>query len=233
MHSRISPRAALAAAASICLACMMALAPQAATDVGSKMVAARQANAALLKQYQWNCRTEIYMDNQLKDTRVEQLAYGVDGSLMRTELSNTTSHLPIGFLRRAIAQGQLQKIEHFMTGLRGLMQKYTEMTPPQIDAFMAKAAVTSVTAPDGTALMKLSATNVLEPGDSVDLWVDTAKHQWHKIVIATTFEKEKATVTASYKTNKAGLDYMTMAQIEVPSQKATLMMHNYDFQTTD
>ena len=81
MHSRISPRAALAAAASICLACMMALAPQAATDVGTKMVAARQANAALLKQYQWNCRTEIYMDNQLKDTRVEQLAYGVDGSL--------------------------------------------------------------------------------------------------------------------------------------------------------
>jgi len=202
-------------------------------SAGQQAVAARQANLAMLKQYQWDCRAEVYTDGSLKDTRIEQVQYGPNGQVQRTQLSDQTSHLPIGPFRRAIAKGQLEQVEKYLTGLRGLLSKYTDPGVAQVDAFLNKAMVSNDTSPEGLALLKFTGSSVIEPGDSVSIWVDAAKHQWHRVEITTTYEGAAATITATYKTNPAGLAYLSMAHIDVPSKKASLLEHCYDYQPLD
>jgi hypothetical protein len=36
---------------------------------------ARQANAALMHQYTWNSRTEIIVQGQVKDVRIDQVSF--------------------------------------------------------------------------------------------------------------------------------------------------------------
>lgn len=55
----------------------------------------------------------------------------------------------------------------------------------------------------------------------------------YKVEIATKYEGATGTMTATYKTDKAGLNYVSLAQIDVPNNKVTLMIHNYDYVPND
>lgn len=209
--------------------------PQQATQppaggLAGQIVAVRQANAAKLKQYQWDSRSEISMDGKQKDIRVEQVQYTPAGTLQRTVLNNQTCNMPIGFLRHAIAEGQLQQVEKFLHGLHDLLDKYTMQTAPAMDQFIAGAAVGSATAPDGSQLLKLVGTNVIQPGDSLTVWVNRATMAFQKVEVSTTYETVPATLTATYKTSRTGLTYLSMAEIDVPQKKVVLQVHNYDFE---
>lgn len=173
------------------------------------------------------------MDGSLKDTRIEQVQYGPNGQVQRTQLSDKTSNLPIGPFRRAIAKGQLEQVEKYLAGLRGLLAKYTDPTLSSVDTFLARAMVANATSPEGLALLKFTGSGMIEPSDSVTIWVDAAKHQWHRVEITTTYEGVPATITATYKVNPAGLAYLSMAHIDVPSKKASLLEHCYDYQPLD
>ncbi len=93
---------------------------------------ARQANAALMHQYTWNCRTEILEQGQVKDTRIELVNYAPDGQLQRSLLNDQSASLPRGFLRRAVAEDERKKLEEYLTGLRGLIEQYTLPTTGKI-----------------------------------------------------------------------------------------------------
>jgi hypothetical protein len=49
---------------------------------------ARKANAALMRQYTWESRTELIEEGQVKDIRIEALRYGPDGQLQRSLLND-------------------------------------------------------------------------------------------------------------------------------------------------
>lgn len=204
--------------------------PPATGGLAGQIVAVRQANAAKLKQYQWDSRSEISMDGKQKDIRVEQLQYTPAGAIQRTVLNNQTSNMPIGFLRKAIAEGQLQQVEKFLHGLHDLLDKYTMASAPSMDQFIAGAAVGSATSPDGTALLKLVGTNVVQTGDSLTVWINRATMAFQKVEVSTVYDGVPATMTATYKTSASGLTYLSMAEIDVPQKKVVLQVHNYDFE---
>ncbi|MFO0783500.1 MAG: hypothetical protein U0636_07435 [Phycisphaerales bacterium] len=204
--------------------------PPSTGGLAGQIVAARQANAAKLKQYQWDSRSEISMDGKQKDIRVEQLRYTPAGAIQRTVLNNQTSNMPIGFLRKAIAEGQLQQVEKFLHGLHDLLDKYTMASAPSMDQFIAGAAVGSATSPDGAALLKLVGTNVVQTGDSLTVWVNRATMAFQKVEVSTVYDGVPATMTATYKTSATGLTYLSMAEIDVPAKKVVLQVHNYDFE---
>lgn len=204
--------------------------PPSAGGLAGQIVTVRQANAAKLKQYQWDSRSEISMDGKQKDIRVEQVQYTPAGTIQRTVLNNQTCNMPGGFLRKAIAEGQLQQVEKFLHGLHDLLDKYTMASAPSMDQFIAGAAVGSANAPDGTALLKLVGTNVVQNGDSLTLWVNRATMAFQKVEVSTVYDGVPATMTATYKTSATGLTYLSMAEIDVPQKKVVLQVHNYDFE---
>ncbi len=201
--------------------------------MGAKILAARQANAALMQQYTWNCRTEIHVDDKLKDVRIDQVQYGPDGNLQRTQLNNQAFNQPFGFFRKLAAESEMKQLEQYLTGLRGLLNQYTLPTAGKVNAFISSSTVSPVKAPDGTALLKLTGTGVVVPGDTMAIWADSATHKLRKVEISTTYEGVPATITATYKTAKSGMNYMSLAQIDVPSKKVVLMIHDYDYESND
>src|SRR5262245_2622298 len=137
--------------------------------MATKVVEARKANAALMKQYTWNCRTELTKEGKTLDIRIDQVQYGPDGKLQRVELNNQTPDAkqwhPRGFLRRAIADDKKKELEQYLTGLRALLEEYTLPTEGKLIDFINSAKMQSASAPDGSPLLMIQGTNVVKPGD--------------------------------------------------------------------
>jgi hypothetical protein len=203
-------------------------------DLSLKVIQARRSNAALMHQFTWNCRTELVDRGKVRDIRIDLVQYGPDGGLQRTLLNNQGSHLPRGFLRRAIAQGKKKQVEEFLTGLRGVLDQYTLPTQSKVIDFIGTADLQFAQAPDGKTLLKISGNNVVVPGDALTIWVDASTYATRRVQITTTYQGDEAQVTATYKTLAAsGLTYLSMAEVEVPAKEMSLQVQNYDYEQSD
>lgn len=227
-HSLI-PSMAIGLLAVAC--CVAAQAPD--SGMAMKIVEARKANAALMQNYTWNSRTELFMKGELKDTRIDQVQYGPNGQLQRTELNNESTSHPRGFLRKRIAEDKKKELEQYLQGLRGLLEQYTLPTAGKVVDFMGSANVTSEQSPNGTTLLKMQGSGVVVPGDTLAIWADASTHKMRKVQITTFYEGGAANLTATYKTKPNGLTHMAMAEIDLPDKQISLQIHNYDYETND
>ena len=87
-----SPNATTAAA----LTLLGARTAPAQEGLAASIIAARQKNAQLMKQYSWNTRVELIENGAVKDTRIDQVTYGPDGNLQYTLLNDQGAQLPHG-----------------------------------------------------------------------------------------------------------------------------------------
>src|SRR4030067_72049 len=90
-------------------------------NMAVQIIEARKANAALMRQYSWNSRTELIEKGEVKDTHIDMVGYGPDGQLFRTPLNDQGASLPGGFLRRDIAEEERKKMEEYVNGTRRLL----------------------------------------------------------------------------------------------------------------
>jgi hypothetical protein len=217
------------------VACFQPVLAQAPTpNLSLKVIQARRSNAALMHQFQWNCRTELIDHGKVRDIRIDLVEYGPDDRLQRTLLNNRGSHLPRGFLRRAIAQGQRKQVDQYLTGLRGLLDQYTLPTESKVIDFIGSADLEFTQTPEGKTLLKISGNNVVVPGDTLTIWVDASTYATRRVQITTTYEGDAAQVTATYKTLAAsGLTYLSMAEVEVQAKEMSLQVQNYDYEQSD
>lgn len=204
-------------------------------NLAVKLVEARKANAALAQQYQWNCRTELVEQEEVKDVRIELFQYGPNGQVQRTLINDQPSgRLPIRFLRRAIAEGQRQQVEQFITGLRDLLDQYTLPSAGKVLDFMSSATVQFTQSPDGKPLLEIQGSGVIVPGDTLSMWLDASTYKMTRIQIATTYKGDVANVNGTYKTLAAsGLNYLSMAEVTVPAKKMSLQVQNYDYEQNE
>ena len=79
---------------------------EAQEGLAMRIAEARKANAAQMKQYSWQSRTELIDNGKVADTRIDSVTYGPNNQLQRTVLNDQSSPLPRGFLRRRIGEGK-------------------------------------------------------------------------------------------------------------------------------
>ncbi len=187
---------------------------------------ARQANAALMHQYTWNCRTEILEQGQVKDTRIELVNYAPDGQLQRSLINDSGASLPRGFLRRAIAENERQKMEQYLTGLRGLIEQYTLPTTGKILDFMTAAKPVG---PDAQGLLQMTGNNVVSPGDSLTLWVNAYTRHLTRVQVNTTFQGDPVQLNATFNALPSGLNYMAFAEATVPAKQLSVQVQNFNY----
>jgi hypothetical protein len=211
---------------------LVALSPQlghaqvANEGLANQIVAARQKNAALMKQYAWNSRVEIIMNGAVKDIRIEQVMYGPDGNLQRTVLNNDPSSHPRGFLRRRIADAEKQNMENYFKKLGDLIDQYTLPTAGKIIDFVSKAAIST---PDANGQIQLTGNNVVKPGDSLTMSIQATTRQPRRMTISTFSDQDLVNVTATFKTLPNGLNYAAFCEVTVPVNGLTLQVQNYDY----
>jgi len=203
------------------------LAAKAETAV--KITEARKANAKLMHQYSWNSRTELIVDGQVKDMRLERVQYGPDGRLQRIVQNEQGASLPFGFLRRAIAENKRQEMETFLKGLRSLLDQYTLPSAGKVLDFMDKA---TTTLSDDGRLILMSGTSVVVPGDSLSVWTEAATRHTHKIQVHTFFQGDAVNLTATFKTLRRGLTHVDYAEVLVPGKNLSVQLQNFNYDRT-
>jgi hypothetical protein len=195
-------------------------------ELAVKITEARKANAALMHQYTWSSRTELIVNDQVKDMRLEQVQYGPDGKLQRIIQNEQGASLPFGFIRRAIAENKRQEMETFLKGLRSLLDQYTLPTAGKVLDFMDKAATTKTA---GGELILMSGSSVVVPGDSLSVWTEASTRQTRKIQVNTFYKGDAAELTATFETLGSGLTHVNYAEVIVPSKNLSVQLHNFDY----
>jgi hypothetical protein len=194
--------------------------------LANQIIAARQRNAALMKQFSWNCRTEISENGVPKDTRIDTVTWGPDGQPQHTILNDQSNPLPGGFLRRRIAEKEREDVENYLKGLRTFLHQYTLPTAGAVINFISS---TSIPAPGPGGLLQLSGGSVVVPGDTVSLSIDAPTRQTRRMTVMTFFQGNEVTVTATFKTLTSGLNYPAYIQMNVPDKNLTVLIQNYDY----
>lgn len=195
-------------------------------ETAVKITEARKANAKLMHQYSWQSRTDLLENGQVKDMRLEQVQYGPDGRLQRIMLNEHGASLPIGFIRRAVAENKRKEMETYLKGLHSLLDQYTLPTAGKVLDFMNKA--TTTLADDGRMIL-MNGAGVVVPGDSLSIWTDAATRQTHKIQVDTFFQGNAVNLTATFKTLPSGLTHMNYAEVVVPAKNLSIQVQNMDY----
>jgi hypothetical protein len=156
--------------------------------IANMIIQARQKNSAQLKQYTWTPRIELNQNGTTQDTRIYQVSYGPDGNLQQTLLNDQSAQLPMGFLRRAIAENRRQQTEQYITDLRGLVDQYTLPSAGAVINFISQAQIQSGRGPDGSPIIQMSGSNVVNPGDTFYLAVNPTTFQTRRIQVTTTYQ---------------------------------------------
>ena len=195
-------------------------------NMAVKITEARQANAALMHHYTWTSRTEIIDQGQVKDTRMELVNYTPDGMLQRSLLNDQSAPLPLGFLRKAIAESERQKMEQYLTGLRGLLDQYTLPTTGKVLDFMMSAKPMG---PDAAGLFSITGSNVVLPGDGLTIWVNGWTRHVARIQVNSSFQGDSVQLTATFNTLPSGLNYMAYAEATVPNKQLSVQVQNFNY----
>ena len=189
------------------------------------IVAARQNNATLMKQYSWNCRSEISENGTPKDTRVDTVTWGPDGQPQHTVLNDQHNPLPQGFLRKRVAEQEQQKMETYLKSLRTFLHQYTLPTAGQIINLISTSPI--LPAPGG--LLQVTGSSVVVPGDTVSVTFSATTRLTQRMTMMTFFQGDEVTTTVTFKSLANGLNYAAYTQVNVPDKGLTLLVQNYDY----
>jgi hypothetical protein len=185
-----------------------------------------------MHQYQWNSRIEILSQGQVQDIRIELVSYGSFGQLQRTVLNDQPAAggmmpMPLGFLRRAIAEHRKKELQEYLLGLQGLLEQYTLPTTQKILDFISTATPSG---PDANGLFQLTGYSVVVPGDNLTLWVNPWTKHLRQMQVNTTFQGNTVQLTATFQTRAgSGLNYMAFGEATVPAKQLSVQVQNYDF----
>jgi hypothetical protein len=194
--------------------------------LANAILAARQKNAALMKQYSWNCRTELSENGETKDTRIDTVTWGPDGQPQHTLLNDQSNPLPGGFFRKRIAEKEREKMETYLKSLRTFLHQYTL---PSAGAVINFISTTPIPAPGPGGVIQLSGGSVVVPGDTVSLSVYAPTKETRRMSVMSFFQGDQVTATVTFKTLANGLNYPAYVQINVPDKNLTLLVQNYDY----
>jgi hypothetical protein len=194
--------------------------------LAGKIIAARNTDATLLRNYSWNCRTELLEDGKIKDIRIDLVVPGPKGGWQQSVINDESAPLPHGFIRRHIAQDERERLEKYLNGLHALVNQYTLPAAGRIARFVGQA---EISAPDANGLLKLSGASVVMPGDAFNLWVEGVKCRTRKIQATSSYEQDTVELYASFTTLKSGLTHLQYAEVDVPAKKLKLYVHNFDY----
>jgi len=181
-----------------------------------RLAAARQANEALMKRYGWESRTQISVNGEVKDTRVDSVGYGPDGQLQRNNMSDQQAAVRGLFLRHLIAAVDKKELEQYTLASAGAIQTFLDR------------AVASGPNPQG--LYQMTGNSVVQPGDAYTLSFNPQTRKPTSIQVSTNFNGGPVTLNATFRTiGPDGLNYVEFANLDAPAKQVNVQVSNYNY----
>ncbi|MBN8597668.1 MAG: hypothetical protein J0L78_08350 [Planctomycetes bacterium] len=199
-------------------------------NLANSIVEARQKNNTQLTTFTWTVQTQIFKDGNVKDTRIQQVAYGPGGVPQYTLLNDIGSRMPIGFFRRAIAENEKQELETYLKGVEKLVGQYTLPTSGAIVNFLQTASIVQTTGPDGLPVLQATGNSVVTPGDNMTISFNATTFLPTSMDISTNFNGQPLTMNATFRVVPgSGLNHMQYATVNIPGKGLMVNIHNYDY----
>ena len=191
---------------------------------------AQQQNAMALRQYAWKSRTEIQRGGETKNVQLAYMRYDINGSVQKTPISSTPqAQLPTRGIRGLIAQKKMENFMGTMEGLGALAKSYADLPPSAMQRFMASAMV----APEmgqQQKLFRITGTGLLQPGDSMTIWIDAVTRKQRRVEIHTSLERKPVTIVSDFQDLQAGPTYVARSIIEYPTEELRVFTENFEYQ---
>ncbi|HKS09836.1 MAG TPA: hypothetical protein VJS13_09840 [Pyrinomonadaceae bacterium] len=196
-----------------------------------KPAEAAHANAAALRRYEWKRRTEVQRKGETKNVQLVSVSYDVNGQVLTTPISGTPEpDLPKFGLRKAIAEKKFKEFKETVRGLGELARSYSELSPEQMQKFMASASM-RLELVGGRQLMRVDGSSVLHAGDSMTIWTDPATRKQQRVEIQTIFDDKLVRIVSEFKDLSAGgPTYMAVSRINYDDGSIAIITENFDHQ---
>jgi hypothetical protein len=204
----------------------------------AKFAAAQKDNALQLRKYTWKQRMELQLKGETKKVLLNQVRYDADGKQQKTPMNTGEEQQPAaqppagrrgGRLKAKVIEHKKEEFKEMMEGLAALVTSYTHIPPDKLKAALSQAKVTPGEGEmQGAAGVQLA--SIVQSGDSLTLWIDTATLLFRRIEIRSSYEGKPVTVTANYSTLSGGPSYMAKAVLQYPAKELLLRIDDFEYQ---
>lgn len=194
-----------------------------------KFAQAMKQNAQALRQYTWKSRTEVRKEGEVKSTKLFLTRYAADGTQVQVLLEEDSAKLPKFGLRGMIAKKKKEEAGKLIQALQALAKSYGELPPAKMQEFMSKATV-RLEQNTSQPLLRLEATDVLQPNDSMIVWLDANTRRQRRIEINSTYDAKPVRIVSEFKDLPGGPTYMARSVVDYVSEELTLTVENFDHQ---
>lgn len=132
-----------------------------------------QASQAQLRNYEWIETVAVSVDGEQKSTTTKRCYFGVDGTLQKVTLGQTTtegSHLPgvlpIGMLVKRVEANRKKEMTEFIERAVALLKDYLPPDPALVQRSVQSGAL-GVQVLDPNSRVQLNFGNYFQPGDNL------------------------------------------------------------------
>ncbi len=194
-----------------------------------KYAQAVKQNAMALRQYTWKSQTQIRKDGDVKGTKLFTNRYAADGTVVQLLLEENSAKLPKFGIRGMVAKKKKAEATELIEALQRFAKSYGELPPAKMQEFMTKATVTLETT-SRQPLLRLESANVLQPGDSMVVWLDANTRRQRRIEINSSFDAKPVRIVTEFRDLLNGPTYMARSVLDYPSEELTLTVENFEYE---
>ncbi len=190
---------------------------------------AAQANALALRQYEWKLRTEVQRKGETKNVQVASVKFDSNGQKQTTVISKSPEpDLPKFGLRKAIAEKKVAEFRETVQQLGDLARSYAELSPEQMQRFMASAIVTPEVTPEAK-LVRAESRNVLHGEDTMTIWTDATSRKQRRVQIQTVLDKKPVIIVSEFQDlPQGGPTFMAVSRMNYDDGAVVIITQNYD-----
>lgn len=187
----------------------------------------QQENATKLRQYSWKSRTEVRKDGESKSVKLFLTRHQIDGTPQQTTIGGSQQEIPTSGLRGAIAKKKKEKMVGLLNDLETLARSYSQLPANRMQHFMANATFTPEKNPQ-QSLIRIFAKDVLQPGDSMTIWIDASTRKQRRVEIQAALENKPVRIVSDFQDLPNGPTYMARSVIDYKDQEITVITENFE-----
>src|SRR6185503_10830348 len=136
--------------------------------------------------------------------------------------------LPKFGLRKAVAEKKVAEFRETVQQLGDLARSYAELSPEQMQRFMASATVTPEVTTEGK-LVRIDGRDVLRPGDWMTIWTDPTSRKQRRVQIETVFDKKPVVIVSEFKDlPQGGPTFMAVSRVSYDDGAVVIVTENFE-----
>lgn len=206
-----------------------------AQPVAHDFAEAQRANQAALRQFTWKSRTELRIDGEVKQVRLEQVRFALDGHVQKTAIGGESAAAasrpavpgPAGALKTRIVARKTESLKATLAELGRLAESYAHLSPERRQT-LASRAVVSPDAVEGA--LRLTGRDLVMPGDRFTGWIDPTSGVFRRVEIATFHDGQAVTIATDYRRLPAGLTYQARSVLRYPAERLDITVETFEYE---